>query len=341
MNPFQNLFDRRKNRRTRGQALVEFALILPVLLMILMVVIEAARLFSAWLILENVVREATRYAVTGRFDPAHCTFPGDGVTPADTTGNCDLNKTQPRGVREVWEDYARLLTIKDVGRGASGGLLVDFGATRNNRSFYDLVVCSGRQGFFYSETNGYPECRRTAGGAGEDAGGPGDRVQVVGVFDHPLITPLRAITDWVLLRSSREMINEQYRTVRLLRLPPPIALPTATFTETPTPTATSTPTETPTPSNTPTNTATATATNTPTITPTPTNTPTPDCALLDYQHPLYVNSTDLQVQLVNASPNYAIVVTGASLTWNGGYHDAISSSSRKFDQYLWKGAYSL
>ena len=58
-------------RRSRGQAMVEFALILPVLLMVLMVVIEAARVFSAWLILENVVREAARCAVTGQFDPGH------------------------------------------------------------------------------------------------------------------------------------------------------------------------------------------------------------------------------------------------------------------------------
>ena len=75
-----------RRRRSRGQALVEFALILPVLLMILMVVIEAARLFSAWLILENVVREAARYAVTGNFDPAHCT----------DANACDAGKVLPK-----------------------------------------------------------------------------------------------------------------------------------------------------------------------------------------------------------------------------------------------------
>ena len=53
-------------RRSRGQALVEFALVLPVLLILLMVLIEVARLFSAWLIVENSAREAARYAVTGR-----------------------------------------------------------------------------------------------------------------------------------------------------------------------------------------------------------------------------------------------------------------------------------
>src|SRR5512147_769134 len=124
-----------KRRRSRGQAMVEFALILPVLLMILMVVIEAARVFSAWLILENSVREAARYAVTGQFDPAHC-------TDAD---NCDAGKHLSRPDREALEDAARLLTIQDVGRGAAGGLLVDFSnTTRNSRSFYDLVICSSR-----------------------------------------------------------------------------------------------------------------------------------------------------------------------------------------------------
>src|SRR5512145_1431330 len=114
-------------RRSRGQAMVEFALVLPVLLILLMVLIEVARLFSAWLIVENSAREAARYAVTGLFDPTHCT--------------ADCASTD-KPTRERAEDLARLATIEDVARGAANGILSDFSAAREQRSFIDFVVCS-------------------------------------------------------------------------------------------------------------------------------------------------------------------------------------------------------
>jgi hypothetical protein len=135
--------------RTRGQALVEFALILPVLLMILMVLIEAARVFSAWLIVENVAREAARYAVTGQFTPAYC------LPDPSYCNSGDPNYS------DAAFDTARERTIQDIARGASGGILVDFdNPTRNSRSFYDLVICSSRIGFNYSHSTGYPACIR-------------------------------------------------------------------------------------------------------------------------------------------------------------------------------------
>src|SRR5512143_494828 len=98
----KQLFSRLTRRRSRGQAMVEFALILPVLLILLMVLIEVARLFSAWLIVENSAREAARYAVTGQFNPAHCD--ADCGSPNKAT-------------REAAEDRARLQSIKDAARG--------------------------------------------------------------------------------------------------------------------------------------------------------------------------------------------------------------------------------
>jgi hypothetical protein len=50
-------------------------------------------------------------------------------------------------------------------------------------------------------------------------GGPAIAIIAV-LFDHPLITPLRAVADWVPLIARREMIVEQYRTVRVQGLPP-------------------------------------------------------------------------------------------------------------------------
>ncbi len=53
-----SLFKRLRSdrKRFRGQTLVEFALVLPVLLLLLFVIIELARLLHAWLAVENGAR---------------------------------------------------------------------------------------------------------------------------------------------------------------------------------------------------------------------------------------------------------------------------------------------
>jgi Flp pilus assembly protein TadG len=54
--------------RRRGQTLVEFALTLPILLILLFGVIEFGRIFQAWVTLQNSARAAVRLAATGQFD---------------------------------------------------------------------------------------------------------------------------------------------------------------------------------------------------------------------------------------------------------------------------------
>ncbi len=46
----------------RGQAMVEFALILPVLMLVLLMVVDAGRLFFGWVNLQNTARIAANYA---------------------------------------------------------------------------------------------------------------------------------------------------------------------------------------------------------------------------------------------------------------------------------------
>lgn len=58
--------------RRPGQGLVEFALVMPILLMLLFGVIEFGRLFAAWLSIQNGARFGVRYAITGDFNPAYC-----------------------------------------------------------------------------------------------------------------------------------------------------------------------------------------------------------------------------------------------------------------------------
>src|SRR5262245_16550399 len=57
-----------RNRRRPGQTLVEFALTLPILLLLIFGIIEFGRIFQAWVTVQNAAREAIRYAVTGQYD---------------------------------------------------------------------------------------------------------------------------------------------------------------------------------------------------------------------------------------------------------------------------------
>jgi hypothetical protein len=52
--------------KTKGQALTEFALTLPILLLLLLGIIEGARIIWAYITVQNAAREATRYAITGQ-----------------------------------------------------------------------------------------------------------------------------------------------------------------------------------------------------------------------------------------------------------------------------------
>jgi PKD repeat protein len=56
---------RREHARTRGQSLVEFALVLPVLLLILIITIDFGRVYLGWVTLNNAARIAANYAASG------------------------------------------------------------------------------------------------------------------------------------------------------------------------------------------------------------------------------------------------------------------------------------
>jgi len=52
-------------RGEKGQSLVEFALVLPVLVLLLVGIIEFSRLLSVWLVVSNGAREGARYGIVG------------------------------------------------------------------------------------------------------------------------------------------------------------------------------------------------------------------------------------------------------------------------------------
>ena len=53
-------------RPARGQALVEFALVLPVMLLLLLLAVDFGRLFFTYIAVNNAAREATSYAARAR-----------------------------------------------------------------------------------------------------------------------------------------------------------------------------------------------------------------------------------------------------------------------------------
>lgn len=60
----------RARRKRKGQTLAEFALTLPILLILMFGIVEFARIFQAWVTLQNAARAAARYASVGQYDEA-------------------------------------------------------------------------------------------------------------------------------------------------------------------------------------------------------------------------------------------------------------------------------
>ena len=79
--------------KTPGQALLEFALALPVLLLLLFGIIEFGRLLQAWMAVQNAARFGLRYAVTGEYNPIYCAdaTAALGLAGADSYGGDPAN----------------------------------------------------------------------------------------------------------------------------------------------------------------------------------------------------------------------------------------------------------
>jgi len=220
--------------RPRGQGLVEFTLVFPVLILVIFVVIEVARVLHAWIAIENGARYGVRYAVTGEFNDGYC-IPMYGAL------GCEEDQAK--------EDGVRIPSIEDAVRaGAVAIMRNDTVSAVGDAGYFNVTVCSNKTSVWYmpSDSNA-PQPAQCI--PVEDAGGPGDRVSVTVDFDHPLITPI--LSSWwptLHLSAKREGIVENFRTARVVGLPAPMLGPTWTPSITPTPSDTPTPTSTFTPS---------------------------------------------------------------------------------------------
>ncbi len=99
-------------KKQKGQGLVEFALILPFLLLALLAIVEAARIIWAYTTVQTAAREAARYAITGK------PYVTAGYVPASGQPNlCTKPEGQP-GATAPWncDPALRVEAIKEMAR---------------------------------------------------------------------------------------------------------------------------------------------------------------------------------------------------------------------------------
>lgn len=311
-------------KHRKGQGLVEFALALPILLLLLFGVIEFGRLLQTWLAIQNAARFGLRYLVTGEYDPSYCdeataalslstadTFSGD---PANDCFVPDEYGDDARDLTNALVDWSRLPSSRNTALAGASGVPIDESVSGDyitflsSHQFFDLgnaslpryfhaTVCSSRDSdlvngpdFWWDDTTAPETCYDSINDyLMDDAGGPGDRVRIMVTYNHATIVPFVSLL-WpvVPLTTWREGIVERFRTSRISGIGSQIS---------------SSPSDTPTP----------TATSTGTPTPTTTVTPTPDCGLI-YSRGAFWNGERFQisVQNDNFAPAY---LTHSALVW--------------------------
>jgi Flp pilus assembly protein TadG len=76
---------RRRPRGSKGQATVELALVLPILIWLLVGMVDVARMANAYLIIQHASREAVRLGITGAADSLVAQRALDSAVTLDTT----------------------------------------------------------------------------------------------------------------------------------------------------------------------------------------------------------------------------------------------------------------
>jgi uncharacterized repeat protein (TIGR01451 family) len=116
---------------SNGQALVEFALIIGVLLLLIFVMVESARLFQSWQTVQNAAREAGRYAITGQYDASCLT----GDPPCSDP---------------------RVYAIRQKARQSAAGLVIDDGAGIDDPNYFFTTVRGVQDGQWCDHCAGDP-----------------------------------------------------------------------------------------------------------------------------------------------------------------------------------------
>jgi hypothetical protein len=246
-----------RSPRPKGQGLLEFALILPALLMIVLSIIEGALVFQSYLAVQHAAREAARYAVT--YMPP--------ITYSERQGDILLEGGDPgppayRGETENQWHARRVGLIKQRALDQAMGIRI-LQPTLDESHFLANYM---QPGFFGVRVQGFPSAN--AEPEFDHPSLQGLPVRIVVYYRWEALDPLiRAIVpQGVLLNGEATMINEGIQVglgaVAPPTFPPPATLPpptgtpasgpaTATFTPVPGATSTAEPPSTPTPTATP------------------------------------------------------------------------------------------
>lgn len=348
--------------KTPGQALLEFAIALPVLLLLLFGIIEFGRLLQAWMAVQNAARFGLRYAVTGEYNPVYCSYAASalGLTSADTFGGDPANDchipdaygSNARTLSEQLVDWARLPSIYDAARAGITGVWLDPSATVsgdyitylnshdiNNdlghpsiKGYFHVTVCSNRDldddpnqtPDFQRDGNTYPvTCLRLY---------PSPQIHMDdagGPGNRVRVTITFTHPMWL------PFLSNLWPTVPLSAWREGVVEQFRTSRISGlgsqiggAPTWTFTPTVSPTPSETPT----PTPTETPTVTPTPTSTftpsptPPPSCDTFQTDDLFFSdainNGTDINLNVGNPG-TYPVVITDLDFSWSGAWHDQV------------------
>ena len=127
-------------KRNKAQAFVEFAIIIPILLVVLTGIIEFGYAFYTWVAIGEVARIGTRYAVTGQYDPQYCPAAAAALTNAtwpnlaaddllDGAADCIVPSTPSteddfEAQTAALQDWARIPSTRDAAMdGGAIGLL--------------------------------------------------------------------------------------------------------------------------------------------------------------------------------------------------------------------------
>lgn len=84
--------------RSRGQTLVEFALILPVFLLLTLGVVDGARIFTSYISITNAAREGALYASNGTNYRNWCSTDPSPVVACPTGWTVDSKKGNPDSI---------------------------------------------------------------------------------------------------------------------------------------------------------------------------------------------------------------------------------------------------
>ena len=263
-----------KNPKNLGQAMVEFALVLPVLLAMLWGIMELARLIQSYLVVTNAARFGVRYAVTGDYDTTICTttdFGDDGQPGVDLDGGAD-DPCAGDGEREEI-DTARVVGTYEIAKSVMSSLRLQSPSSTNphtagtlgDPNYFNITVCSNEGDRIYywdPDSSTYADRCSTKSDTSVDSDHAGNpetgrhRVLVAVTYEHEFLFPVPFFPELatVTLHSERTSVLEQFRPAQVVQLPsgssggvPPTVTPTLTHTLTPTITDTPTVTNTPVP----------------------------------------------------------------------------------------------